>query len=172
MKLATCLAPFYWSTIDSYSSLKFQFFSYTIMALWLPLCKQQLDNQILHAIGSNLIYSFIIWFVRYSSLERASTNLAVGVLVNAHCLLLCPINKAKIDFEISVQSYRFYVVVCCRLSISRGNIILKRPLLCGIARTKHKLNKQSFSTGQVCLYVLLSSAGQCRPLIKRLIKKL
>jgi len=29
MKLATCLAPFYWSTIDPYSSLKFQIFSYT-----------------------------------------------------------------------------------------------------------------------------------------------
>jgi len=29
MKLVTCLAPFYWSTIDPYSSLKFQIFSYT-----------------------------------------------------------------------------------------------------------------------------------------------
>jgi len=29
MKLTTCLAPFYWSTIDPYSSLKFQIFSYT-----------------------------------------------------------------------------------------------------------------------------------------------
>jgi len=38
MKLATCLAPFYWSTIDPYSSLKFQIFSYTCISLF--CCKQ------------------------------------------------------------------------------------------------------------------------------------
>jgi len=35
---------------------------WTIMALWLLLYKQQQDNLITCAIGSNLIYSFIIWF--------------------------------------------------------------------------------------------------------------
>jgi len=45
MKLATCLAPFYWSTIDPYSSLKFQIFSYTCI------------NNIPHKLGFQILHA-------------------------------------------------------------------------------------------------------------------
>ena len=45
------------------------------MDLWLPLCKQQLDNRIPCSVASNFKYSFIGWFVSYSSLEAVDWSL-------------------------------------------------------------------------------------------------
>ena len=47
---------------------------YTIMALWLLSCKQQLDNRIPCSISSNLIYDYMVWCESYSSLEAVERS--------------------------------------------------------------------------------------------------
>jgi len=63
MKLVTCLAPFYWSTIDPYSSLKFQIFSYTCLISQLTFCVIAISTSPDIGTGGkhyNLIFNFCV----------------------------------------------------------------------------------------------------------------